>query len=53
MQAMTDLALHKSILTIALDLGYDSPSAFSAMFKRETAMTPSEYITQFEVNSID
>ena len=53
MQAMTDLALHKSILTIALDLGYDSPSAFSAMFKRETAMTPSEYIAQFEVNSID
>ncbi|TCM70812.1 AraC-like DNA-binding protein [Acinetobacter calcoaceticus] len=49
MQAMTDLALNKPILSIALDLGYESPSAFSAMFKRETTMTPSEYIAQFEI----
>lgn len=48
MQAMTELALNKPILSIALDLGYDSPSAFSAMFKREMAMTPSEYMAQFE-----
>jgi len=51
--AMTELTMHKSILSIALDLGYDSPSAFSAMFKRETAMTPSEYVAQFELNHID
>lgn len=47
-QAMTDLVNNKPILHIALDLGYDSPSAFSAMFKRATTMTPSEYIAQFE-----
>ena len=48
MQAMTELALNKSILMISIDLGYDSPSAFSAMFKREIGMTPSEYVAQFE-----
>ena len=48
MQAMTDLAMNKSIFNVALDLGYDSASAFSAMFKRETSLTPSEYIQQFQ-----
>lgn len=47
MQAMIDLALNKPVLNVALDLGYDSPSAFSAMFKRETSMTPSDYLKQF------
>ena len=31
------------ILAVALDLGYDSPSAFSAMFKREFGLPPSQY----------
>lgn len=48
MQAMIELAMHKSIFNVALDLGYDSASAFSAMFKRETSLTPSEYIQQFQ-----
>lgn len=48
MQAMIDLTLNKSIFNVALDLGYDSASAFSAMFKRETSLTPSEYIQQFQ-----
>lgn len=47
MQAMIDLAMNKPVLNIALDLGYESPSAFSAMFKRETSMTPSDYLKQF------
>jgi AraC-like DNA-binding protein len=47
MQAMIDLALNKPVLNVALDLGYDSPSAFSAMFKRETGLTPSDYLNQF------
>ena len=47
MQAMIDLAMNKPILNVALELGYDSPSAFSAMFKRETGMTPSGYACQF------
>lgn len=47
MQAMIDLAMNKPVLNVALDLGYESPSAFSAMFKRETSMTPSDYLKQF------
>ncbi|MCH7314194.1 helix-turn-helix transcriptional regulator [Acinetobacter sp. ANC 3882] len=47
MQAMIDLGMNKPVLNVALDLGYDSPSAFSAMFKRETSMTPSDYLKQF------
>ncbi|WP_288455395.1 helix-turn-helix transcriptional regulator [uncultured Acinetobacter sp.] len=52
MQAMIDLAMNKSIFNVALDLGYDSASAFSAMFKRETSLTPSEYIQQFQSDSL-
>ncbi|AXY59050.1 AraC family transcriptional regulator [Acinetobacter sp. WCHAc010052] len=48
LHAMTELALKKPVLGVALDLGYDSPSAFSAMFRRETGMSPSEYIQQFQ-----
>lgn len=44
LQALTDLEMRKPILNIALDLGYESPSAFSYMFKRQMAMTPTEYI---------
>ncbi|MEB6667153.1 helix-turn-helix transcriptional regulator [Acinetobacter vivianii] len=47
MQAMIDLAMNKPVLNVALDLGYESPSAFSSMFKRETSMTPSDYLKQF------
>ncbi|MCF9047528.1 AraC family transcriptional regulator [Acinetobacter nectaris] len=46
LQALTDLEMKKSILSIALDLGYSSPSAFSYMFKREMGMTPTEYINK-------
>ncbi|OTG95451.1 AraC family transcriptional regulator [Acinetobacter sp. ANC 3832] len=48
MQAMIDLSMQKSILNVAIDLGYDSPSAFSAMFKRETGLTPTEYLQQLK-----
>ncbi len=44
LQALTDLEMRKPILNIALDLGYESPSAFSYMFKRQMGMTPTEYI---------
>lgn len=44
LQALTDLEMKKPILNIALDLGYESPSAFSYMFKREMGMTPTEYL---------
>jgi AraC-like DNA-binding protein len=37
------LATNRNIISIALQLGYDSPSAFTAMFKRAIGITPTEY----------
>lgn len=37
------LAAGHSILEVALDLGYDSQSAFSAMFRRTLGVSPSLY----------
>jgi len=37
------LAAGEPITRIALDLGYDSPSAFTAMFKRALGAPPSQY----------
>ena len=36
----------QSIIALALDLGYSSPSHFAQVFRRETRMTPSEYRRQ-------
>ena len=44
LHALTLLATEHSILDTALCLGYESPSAFTAMFKRETGTTPREYL---------
>jgi AraC family transcriptional regulator len=33
----------QSVIAIALDLGFSSPSHFAQVFRRETRMTPSEY----------
>ena len=35
----------KNINTVAYDVGYESPSAFSAAFKKIMKMTPAEYVT--------
>ncbi|MDF0732139.1 helix-turn-helix transcriptional regulator [Pseudomonas entomophila] len=37
------LAAGVSVLDVALDLGYDSPSAFTAMFRRTLGVSPSAY----------
>jgi AraC-like DNA-binding protein/mannose-6-phosphate isomerase-like protein (cupin superfamily) len=42
------LASGKSILNVALDCGYQSPSAFSTMFRRLLAKSPREYFRQME-----
>lgn len=36
----------QSVIAVALDLGYSSPSHFAQVFRRETRMTPSEYRRQ-------
>ncbi|MFK4823082.1 helix-turn-helix domain-containing protein [Ochrobactrum quorumnocens] len=40
------LAEGQSILNVALACGYDSPSAFSAMFRRSLGRSPSEYFAE-------
>jgi AraC-like DNA-binding protein len=41
--ALEQLALGRRIIDVALDLGYESPTAFSAMFKRELGSSPSNF----------
>jgi AraC-like DNA-binding protein len=41
--AMPRLAADEPITTVALDLGYDSPAAFTTMFKRLQGVPPSQY----------
>ncbi|MDW6094458.1 helix-turn-helix transcriptional regulator [Vibrio rhizosphaerae] len=43
LHALELLASGCSVLDTALAIGYDSPSAFSAMFKSRTGLSPSEY----------
>ena len=37
------LAAGERVTTIALDLGYESPAAFTTMFKRLLGVAPSRY----------
>ncbi|WP_082678241.1 AraC family transcriptional regulator [Sphingomonas sanguinis] len=43
LRAIEMLAIGKTVTTIAMDLGYDNVSAFIAMFRRVTGVTPGEY----------
>lgn len=43
--ALERLAQGESILTVALAVGYDSPSAFSAMFRSRLGSSPSDYLS--------
>jgi hypothetical protein len=43
MEALVRLAQGHSVLRVALDLGYGSHSAFSAMFRRVMGVAPSDY----------
>ena len=44
--ALGRLAADSPIASVALDLGYESPSAFTAMFKRTLGRPPSEFFPQ-------
>ena len=39
------LAAGRPVTVLALDLGYDSPSAFIAAFKRAFGVTPARYFS--------
>ena len=43
LRALTLLATGQKIVDVALQLGYESPSAFATMFKRQFGQTPSQY----------
>ena len=42
--ALTRLAAGEPVTAIALDLGYESPSAFTAMFRRTLGTSPTRYL---------
>ncbi len=44
--ALQRLADGESVTNIAIDLGYERPSAFTAMFRRMLGTTPARYLTE-------
>ena len=42
--ALPRLVAHEPITRVALDLGYESPAAFTTMFKKTLGVPPSEYV---------
>lgn len=49
--ALLELAQGRRILDIALDLGYDSPTAFATMFRRELGQSPSAFFTNVSLSA--
>ena len=43
--ALRRLALGEAVTVVALDLGYESPAAFTTMFKKSLGIPPSRYFT--------
>jgi AraC-like DNA-binding protein len=44
LEALARLGTGEPVTSVALDVGYDSPSAFTAMFKRELGSAPRNYL---------
>lgn len=51
LRALDWIAQGRPILAVALDLGYESASAFSAMFRREFGSSPTQYRAASNVQS--
>ncbi len=49
LEAIRRLAEGIPVTTVAMDLGYDSPSAFSTMFRRSLGIAPRRFITTARV----
>lgn len=45
LEAISRLALGRPVTSVALDIGYRSPSSFIAMFRRTFGVTPSHYFS--------
>ncbi len=46
MEALSLLSSGRSVTTVAFDVGYDSPSAFTALFHRTFGVPPSSYLAR-------
>ena len=46
LESLKRLGQEEQVSTVALDLGYNSPSAFIAMFKKAMAKTPGQYFKE-------
>jgi AraC-like DNA-binding protein len=47
MSALERLSEGTAVTTVALEMGYESPSAFIAMFRQNLGMTPTQYISGY------
>ncbi len=47
-ESLRRLGREEQVTTVALDLGYDSPSAFIAMFKKALGKTPGQYFKEVD-----
>ena len=45
-EALRSLAAGEEVTKVALHVGYNSPSAFIAMFRRELGHTPARYFSR-------
>jgi AraC-like DNA-binding protein len=45
LESLRRLALNEPVISVAIDLGYDSPSAFISMFKKALGKTPGQYFS--------
>ena len=44
MEALSRLAVGQPVTTVAYEVGYNSPSAFTAMFRRAFGRAPTQYL---------
>ena len=46
LRALELLATGEKVIAVALALGYDSPSAFATMFRKQFGLTPSQFFSE-------
>ena len=51
LEALSQLAVGRSVTAVAMDVGYRSPSSFTAMFRRTFGVTPSHYYSAAEIET--
>lgn len=52
MEALSRLALGQSVTAVALDVGYSSSSAFTAMFRRTFGVAPTRYLSTHKATPV-